>query len=174
MTAVPTIERADTTHAEILAGLARRTFIDAYSADNAPEHVHDYVASAFAVDTVRSELADPACTFLIARTAAGEIGYAKLRLESPIDGVDDPTAAELQRIYVDNTSRGGGIGRALLDAAIAAARRAGAGTLWLAVWEQNAGGQRFYARAGFEAVGRTFFMLGPERQEDLVLALPLY
>ena len=174
MTASLSIERAATVHAELLAELARRTFVDAYGAANTPEHVHEYVANAFRVDTVRDELADPACIVLVARQAAAEVGYVQLRLEQPIRELDDPTAAQLQRIYVDRTRQNDGVGRALLDAAIDAARRAGAGTLWLAVWERNVGGRRFYARAGFEAVGRTSFMLGPERQEDLVLVLPLY
>ena len=48
----------------------------------------------------------------------------------------------------------GGIGRALLDATIAALAEDGMRALFLEVAEDNAAGRALYAAAGFSAVGR--------------------
>ncbi|MGE0846247.1 MAG: N-acetyltransferase family protein [Flavobacteriaceae bacterium] len=55
-------------------------------------------------------------------------------------------------LWVDSTIRGGGLGRRLLAAAAAEARRDwGAGFLRLAVYEDNARARAFYERLGFDA-----------------------
>ncbi|WP_417519818.1 GNAT family N-acetyltransferase [Minwuia sp.] len=57
--------------------------------------------------------------------------------------------ALLEDMVVDPIARGGGTGRALLDGAIAQARADGALRITLLTDGDNAGAQRFYARAGF-------------------------
>jgi len=42
--------------------------------------------------------------------------------------------------------------------------------LWLGVWERNARAIAFYRKQGFEVVGEQEFMLGADRQRDLVMA----
>lgn len=58
--------------------------------------------------------------------------------------------AVVTALYLAPGARGQGLGRALLDAAKAAAP-----CLELWVFEANAGARRFYAREGFRAVART-------------------
>jgi [ribosomal protein S18]-alanine N-acetyltransferase len=62
--------------------------------------------------------------------------------------------AELGNIAVAAEARGSGVGRALLDAALAAVRLRGVQECFLEVRESNHGAQRLYRRAGFEVVGR--------------------
>jgi putative acetyltransferase len=50
--------------------------------------------------------------------------------------------------------RGSGLGRALLDAGIAWAQRAGAHKVWLEVWPDNTAAISLYQRAGFVEEGR--------------------
>jgi ribosomal protein S18 acetylase RimI-like enzyme len=50
--------------------------------------------------------------------------------------------------------RGVGLGRALLDAAIAWARETGAHKMWLEVWPHNTAAISLYQRAGFVEEGR--------------------
>lgn len=178
--AVIRIDHAGPDDAEVLARFASRAFIDAYGADNPPEHVREYAKTAFAIETVRRQLADPATVFLIAKHGSvfadqgkGEIAYVKLCKDQAIEELADPAPMQLERIYVDQTSQSSGLGRMLLDATFDLARHDSIETIWLAVWEKNERAQRFYARNGFEVVGKTYFMLGPERQEDLVLARKL-
>lgn len=163
------IRRATTADAGALASFAARTFLEAYGPDNQPAHVRAYVADAFDPDLVRRQLDDPARITLLAERADRLVGYVALRLWSPIEAVDDDAPMELTRIYVDAREQGAGVGAALLEAAFAVARETGHRSIWLAVWERNQGARRFYERHGFRKVGRTHFLLGPERQEDDVL-----
>ena len=54
--------------------------------------------------------------------------------------------------------------------AFATAAAAGADCLWLGVWEHNPKAIAFYRKFGFEIVGEHTFMLGQERQRDLLMA----
>jgi ribosomal protein S18 acetylase RimI-like enzyme len=61
---------------------------------------------------------------------------------------------EIDKLVVDSTARRGGIGRALLDEAIAWAESAGLGCLEVAVNEFNTGAIALYESMGFETVLR--------------------
>jgi ribosomal protein S18 acetylase RimI-like enzyme len=43
-------------------------------------------------------------------------------------------------------------------------------TIWLGVWEHNDRAIRFYERWGFEIVGEKQFVLGGEKQCDVVMS----
>ncbi len=151
--------------------------MEMYGDESAPEHVREYVARAFAPEAMRNELSDPAYVFLLAKPAGSDdgrdkspLGYAKLCKNRTIDALDDPAPIQLERIYVDGRKQSGGLGGNLLHEAVRIARDAAFETIWLSVWEQNERAQRFYRRNGFEIVGKTHFMIGPEREEDFVLA----
>jgi ribosomal protein S18 acetylase RimI-like enzyme len=60
-----------------------------------------------------------------------------------------------------------------MAAAVEAARARGARTLWLGVWERNERAIAFYRKSRFADVGTQTFVLGTDRQRDLVLARPL-
>ena len=81
-----------------------------------------------------------------------------------------PDPVELQRLYVDRTAMGRGVGAALMRATLDAARSAGYRTLWLGVWERNARAISFYERWQFETVGDHVFRLGSDHQTDLIMA----
>ena len=89
--------------------------------------------------------------FVLARTAAGE--------------------AEILTLAVAPASRGRGLGRALLQAAIARAQELGAETMFLEVGADNPHALALYAGLGFAKVGtRKGYYRG---KDALVLRLPL-
>ena len=53
------------------------------------------------------------------------------------------------------------------------ARARGARTLWLGVWEHNPRAMAFYRKFGLEVVGTHAFMLGLDRQRDLIMSVKL-
>ena len=163
-----TIRAATLDDAAALAELARRTFSDAFAADNTPDDLAAFLAATYGPDIQRRELADPALRYLVAERDGTPVAYALLRdKRSPY--VSDPTALELQRFYVDQSCHGSGIAQALMAQCIAHARARGAGALWLGVWERNARALRFYSAQGFQDVGRTVFTVGRDPQEDIVM-----
>lgn len=84
-----------------------------------------------------------------------------------------PRPVELQRLYVALDSHGRGVGRALMAAAEAEARRGGFATMWLGVWEENARAQALYRSLGFEQIGDHMFDVGGDLQRDLILVKAL-
>jgi ribosomal protein S18 acetylase RimI-like enzyme len=166
----PRIRDAGPADAAALTALAERTFRDAFAADNRPEDVDAYVAATYSVEHQASELADPARITLVAETESGGLaGFVQLRESGAPACVSGPAQIELQRFYVDRPWQGRGLAQALMDAALDAAVRRGARTIWLAVWEHNPRAIRFYSRCGFRDVGSQPFVLGSDRQTDRVM-----
>ncbi len=64
-----------------------------------------------------------------------------------------PSTGEVRSLYLDPTVQGGGLGRVLLDAAVAVLVGQGAPDVVLWVVEGNAGARRFYEREGWRADG---------------------
>ncbi|MEG1682175.1 MAG: GNAT family N-acetyltransferase, partial [Stenotrophomonas sp.] len=78
------------------------------------------------------------------------------------------TDGELKRLYVLGQYQGGGRGGLLFDAALQWLQTPGR-TLWIGVWSENFGAQRFYARHGFEQVGAYEFPVGSVRDNEFIL-----
>lgn len=172
------IRRASTQDAARLSELARATFRDTFETGNSPDDLAAYLAEAFTPARQASEIADPASIVLLAERGRESgspelIGYAHLISGEAPECVRGPSPIELKRIYVLRAWHGQGVARDLMDAAIAAARRTGAQTLWLGVWEHNARATAFYEKYGFARVGEHTFLLGADRQTDWVLERPL-
>lgn len=79
-----------------------------------------------------------------------------------------PGDGEIQRLYILQGHQGGGCGTALLTTALDWLERDGPRTLWIGVWSENYGAQRFYARHGFEIVGDYSFMVGDHADYELI------
>lgn len=99
------------------------------------------------------------------------LGY--VRVHQPIPLPSHAHVLEVGGLAVDPARRGGGIGRALVDGAVAEARRRGARKLTLRVFAPNTGARRIYEAAGFEVEGvlrREFAVEGGE-VDDVLMAL---
>ena len=75
---------------------------------------------------------------------------------------------ELKRLYLLATAQGGGIGARLFEQALDWLERDGPRTLWISVWSENYGAQRFYARYGFEHVGEYEFIVGQQHDREFM------
>jgi GNAT superfamily N-acetyltransferase len=170
------IRRASIDDAAALARAGARLFAQTFGTANRPEDMAAYLAGAFSEARQRSELGDARNTFWLAHDPSGElVGYAHVRRDAPIAAnvTRDRTAAEVARLYADSAWHGLGVGASLMRACIESARGWGADVLWLAVWERNPRAIAFYAKQGFHPVGEQDFLLGTDRQHDIVMALDL-
>lgn len=168
-----TIRIAGLDDATTVADLAARTFRQAFETQNDPTDMAAYIATAFGGEQIRSELADPNATYLLA--AIGDdppTGYAKLRTGKTDASVRGPTPVEIERIYVEQRGIGTGIGSALMRRCFEEATARGHQTVWLGVWERNEHAIAFYRRWGFVAVGTHVFRLGSDDQTDLIMERP--
>jgi ribosomal protein S18 acetylase RimI-like enzyme len=122
-------------------------------------------------------------TFFGERTAPGDVlvavlddeiaGYVKLGRATPVAASDH--VVMVSGIAVSPAFQRRGVGRALIDAAAAEARRRGARRLTLRVLAPNEAARRLYESAGFvvEGVQRGEFFLEGEYVDDVLMALDL-
>jgi len=107
---------------------------------------------------------------LVAEVEGRVVGYVLIGTPTPL-----PASARVQMIRglaVDPAHQGQGIGRTLIDAAIAEATARGAVKLSLRVLATNDGARRLYADAGFETEGvlADEFFLEDQAVDDHLLA----
>lgn len=164
-----TIRRASADDGAWLADFGAQTFSETFAAENRPEDLAAYLAASFNAARLAAELADPASTFLIAELRGRPAGYARLLAGEPAECVEGGKPVELVRLYVAREWLGAGVGKALMQACIEEARRAGHQTIWLGVWERNERALAFYRKWSFRAVGDHVFQLGSDPQRDIVM-----
>ena len=153
-----------------LAEFGASTFYESFAADNTPEDMRRHLESAFSPQKQLQEIRSPDIDTLIVADESGRwAGFAQLRAGKVSEGVPRQGSIELWRFYVDKAWHGQGIAADLMDGAKQRARRRGATTLWLGVWERNARAQAFYRKHGFDKVGRQVFVVGSDPQTDDVL-----
>ncbi len=127
-----------------------------------------FVSDAWSRETMRLELASPHGHYLAAVDDAGTlIGYAGAAL--PADG----DFGEIQTIGVDAAARGRGLGRALMAALLAEARRRGVPRMLLEVRADNPVAQSLYASLGFETIAVRPRYYQPDDVDALVQELVL-
>jgi diamine N-acetyltransferase len=158
--------------AEVLLSLSRKTFTQAFAAQNSEADMKAYLAENFTLARIREELKAPGVTFLLAYVNEQPAGYAKLS-KNPNAQLPDLKQAELERIYVLQKFQGQQAGKSLLELCLALAKQSGAEVLWLGVWEHNQKAIEFYRKFSFEQFGQHVFMLGSDAQNDLLLKLDL-
>ncbi len=157
--------------AKSVAAIAESTFRDTFAADSAAEDMEAYARDSFGIARMEAELSDSANSFLLALAGSSHlpIGYAKLRSSTSEPSVTGPDPIELERLYVEQSAIGQGIGAALMRASLDAARDLGYRTVWLGVWENNTSAIAFYERWAFKKVGTHIFRLGSDDQTDWIM-----
>jgi len=174
-----TLRLATPADAGILARAGAELFADTFGAENRPEDLAAYLSTAFSEEQQRRELEERGNRILLAIDAGGELsGYVHLRFGARPASTSMPNGSatrpvEIARLYAGRQWHGRGLGAQLMDASFAAARAWHADLLWLGVWEHNPRAIAFYKKHGFRAIGEQWFMLGTDRQRDLVMAVQL-
>ncbi|MEO8336102.1 MAG: GNAT family N-acetyltransferase [bacterium] len=165
-----TVRQATPSDAALLAELAATAFSDSFAADNSAEDMALYMDKAFGEDIQRAELSDPRRVVYLAEKDREVVGYTMLH-EGPVpESIGDDDALEIARFYAVKHMIGTGVGATLMQRCVDDATALGKQTLWLAVWSRNTRAIAFYQRWGFVEVGSQTFMLGRDRQADLVMA----
>jgi ribosomal protein S18 acetylase RimI-like enzyme len=166
-------KRAD---AGALAELGERAFNAKFAHLYVPEDLSSFLAKAHAPDPVAAEIANPDMRICLAERAleSGErvlVGFCKLVMACGWPEYARGTSAiELKQLYLDPDLVGGGIGKVLMEWALAEARGFGADEMQLSVWSGNDGAQRFYARYGCEKVADIKFWVGNQCDEEFLFA----
>lgn len=117
-------------------------------------------------------LKSPSCRVYTAEMAPGgaPVGYIVLDAATlPVPAPRD-TDFEIKRIYLLHRFQGRGIGRALMNQAVAAARQCSRKRLLLGVYARNTQAIGFYRSQGFEQIGERRFQVGNSLNRDAIMA----
>lgn len=167
---MPMIRHATSEGATLLASFAAQAFADTYREISDAQEIADYMAEHFRPEVMAGVIADPACTVLLAEVDGRLAGYAILKSEPAPVCVTGPAPLKLWRIYLGAGFIGQGLGARLMKAVHEQARRRGAQTLWLGVYDRNVRAVEFYERFGFVKVGGQEFLFGGQIYIDPVYA----
>ena len=168
-TRTPTIRRAGPADAEALARIGAETFAETFAHLYPPEDLAPFLAEAHGARRARADLADPAKAVWLVEAGGEVIGYA-LACPAKLSHPDvTPACGELDRFYLKAGRQGGGLGTRLFAEVMAWLEREGPRRIWIGVWSENLGAQRFYARHGFEVVGSYEFIVGQTRDHEFIM-----
>ena len=154
------IRRATVEDAATLSALATATFVETFGHLYEAEDLQAFIADAYAVEKQATILAHPDYAVWLLESEGRAIGHcAAGPCGLPHEDVQ-PGDGEIKRLYILREQQGGGWGARLMDTAMAWLEKDGPRRLWVGVWSENLGAQRFYARYGFEKVGTYGFPVG--------------
>lgn len=168
------IAQANEGQAELVAELARKTFMETYAEPANLENLKLYVDSHFTLEQISAEFADPNFRFFIAWIDGKAVGFTKIRKDRQPKGITMLKSMEIQRIYVLQEFQGFSVGKELMKMIKELARAEGDQVLWLQVWQKNDKAIQFYQKAGFVVYETTTFEFGREIHQDFLLRFDLY
>lgn len=163
------ISRAAMENLSQLQMIGRQTFSETFAAVNTEEDMASYLAESFADDKLSADLKSPFSQFYFAWLEGEVVGYLKLNTGAAQTDIKDQDALEIERIYVLKEFHGKNVGQLLYHKAIEIAQEMGAQYVWLGVWENNPRAIRFYEKNGFVEFDQHIFMLGTDKQTDIMM-----
>jgi GNAT superfamily N-acetyltransferase len=164
------IRQATPADTDTLSALSREAFVQAFGPLYPPEDLQAFLDTAYSAEKQAAAISAPGhAVFLLEDDAGVAKGYAAV---GPC-GLPHPDVregdAELKRLYLLRDAQNGGWGGRLFDVALAWLLRDGPRPVWIGVWSQNFGAQRFYARRGWEKVGEYDFPVGRVLDREHIL-----
>lgn len=160
--------------APALALVGQATFLDTYSDVLPGANIIAHCKSAHSEAVYAAWLADPAFQLWIAELQPGAAPVGFMVVAPPDLPMDVNEAdLEIKRIYLLSKFQGGGVGRRMVEAAVAHGIARGAGRLLLGVYTKNHAAIGFYQRSQFAVVGSRTFHVGGRDYDDHIMGRPL-
>lgn len=166
----PAIRRATTDDASRLAELGAATFIETFGHLYQPDDLQAFLSQVRSVDAFARKLSDPELAVWVAvlndDTPIGFITVGACKL--PVENCES-TAGEVQQLYVLKEFHNLRLGSRLMDIGLEWLEAQGRTPMYIGVWSENLGAQRFYGRYGFNKVGEYGFKVGKTVDREFIL-----
>ena len=169
MSAELRIRRATPADAEAMSRIATDTFVETFGALYPPEDLAYFLLNSYSPAAQREMLEKESVAMWLLERDGVPVGHAcagGCGLPHPDARPED---GELKRLYLLREAHNGGWGSKLFETALAWLEKDGPRTLWIGVWSENLGAQRFYGRYGFERVGEYKFPVGDTMDDEFIL-----
>ncbi|WP_242505331.1 GNAT family N-acetyltransferase [Bifidobacterium pseudolongum] len=166
---MPMIEMAQSTDVNTIRDLSIATFAETFASLNTEEDMEQYNERHFSTDELQREIDNPDSTFVVAKVDGVPAGYMKVNVGDAQTEEMLGNRMEVQRLYILRQYKRNGLGARFMHTAFDMARVQGKSVIWLGVWEHNDAAIAFYKRMGFVQFGSHDFVLGEDRQTDLLM-----
>lgn len=146
----------------------RATFIDDFKIPYPPVDLAAFEESSYSVAAIERELANEKLTVFVAEQGDRLVGYAKVgpcKLPHPEVRAGE---GELCQLYVRREAQGMGLGKRLMELAMAKIESTWHGAVWLGVWSGNLRAQAFYSTFGFRKVGEYDYAVGSWKDHEFI------
>lgn len=155
---------------DTLAALSRTTFSEKFGHLYKPENLSSFLADNHSEKFYRNIHSEPSNELWVAQLPEnGLTGYILLASALSLPAVNPPkNSKELKRLYISSQYHGQGIGQKLLDIVLGLPNVKNAEAIYLSVYSENFGAQRFYKRNGFSQVGEFYFQVGTDRDREFL------
>ena len=163
-----TIRRATVGDAEALSRIGISTFTDTFGHLYPDEDLQDFLRTNYSIDECARLLGNDAYAAWLLENNGVAVGYALAGQCGLLHPEVTPDDGELKRLYLAKSARSGGWGGRLFEQALAWLERDGPRRIWISVWSENLGAQRFYARWGFSKVAEYEFAVGRVRDHEFM------
>ena len=166
---VPVVRRGTAADAAVLSEMAAATFVQTFGHLYPPGDLQEYLAKTYSVENCRKQLTDPAMGVWLALVEGEPAGFIVVGpCKLPVNDLE-PTAGEIQQLYVYSKFHNARIGSHLMDTALDWLITTGRAPLYVGVWSENHGAQRLYGRYGFEKCGEYGFRVGQTVDHEFIL-----
>lgn len=167
------IRRATPDDAERVSDIACRCFTETFGDLYPPEDLAYFLDTAYNAQTQRKALEDPHSAVWLLEEGDETVGHIYVGpCHLPHSDVSEGDG-EIIRFYILSRAQNGGWGAKLMAIAMDWLLADGPRTLWVGVWSENHGAQRFYARYGFGKVGDYLFPVGETNDHEFILRRPV-
>lgn len=158
------IRRAQLEDASNIAQLGRQTFVETFVEDFSipypPDDLAGFLAKDFDVERHRTRITTTNEGWWVAEHKNTIVGFCTAGSCGLPHPEVRPSHSELRRLYLARSAQGQGLGRRLLETALAWMAEHGDGPEWVGVWSGNLRAQALYRSYGFEKVGEYDYPVG--------------
>ncbi len=152
-----------------LTALSRTTFSEKFGHLYKPENLASFLSDNHSEKFYRNVHSEPSNDLWVAQMPEGDIIGYTLASALTLPAVNPPqNSKELKRLYISSLHHGKGIGQKLLDIVLGLPNIQNAEAIYLSVYSENFGAQRFYKRNGFSHVGEFYFQVGTDRDREFL------
>lgn len=161
--------RAAFDDATALASLGATTFTETFGHLYPPDDLRKFLKESHSTEAWRRTLADPERAAFLAVLDDTPIGFIAVgACKLPVDNLE-LNAGEVQMLYVLATHHNLRLGTGLMNVGLEWLQTQGKTPLYVGVWSENFGAQRFYARYEFNKVGDYGFRVGSTVDHEFIL-----
>jgi ribosomal protein S18 acetylase RimI-like enzyme len=163
------LQRIQLSDLKALQEMSKKTFFDTFSWGTSSENMNAYLDTSLSEEKLTTELNEAKSEFYFGLLNSVRVGYLKLNFGQAQTELKESNSMEIERIYIPQEHQRKRIGGALIKKAIEIAVQKKMEYVWLGVWEKNSKAISFYRKHGFIEISAHAFMMGTEKQTDLIM-----